>query len=88
MEQNRDPRNRWTFAFLFVFFLRFYLFIHERHTERQRFKQRKKQAPCREPDAGLYPRTPGSHPEPKADAQPLSHPGIPTFDFQSNIQRN
>ena len=26
---------------------------------------------------GLDPRTPGSHPEPKADAQPLSHPGIP-----------
>ena len=35
-----------------------------------------KQAPCREPDAGLDPRTPGSHPEPKADVQPLSHPGI------------
>ena len=27
---------------------------------------------------GLNPRTPGSHPEPKADAQPLSHPGAPT----------
>ena len=25
----------------------------------------------------LYPRTPGSLPELKADAQPLSHPGIP-----------
>ena len=30
---------------------------------------------CREPDVGLDPRTPGSRPEPKADAQPLSHPG-------------
>ena len=29
------------------------------------------------PNVGLDPRTPGSHPEPKADAQPLSHPGIP-----------
>ena len=29
------------------------------------------------PDVGLDPRTPGSHPEPKADAQPLSYPGIP-----------
>ena len=26
---------------------------------------------------GLDPRTPGSRPEPKADAQPLSHPGVP-----------
>ena len=26
---------------------------------------------------GLDPRTPGSQPEPKADAQPLSHPGVP-----------
>ena len=28
-------------------------------------------------DAGLDPRTLGSHPDPKADAQPLSHPGVP-----------
>ena len=34
-----------------------------------------------EPDEGLNPRTPGSHPEPKADAQPLSHPGPPKFYF-------
>ena len=31
----------------------------------------------REPNVGLSPRTPGSLPEPKADAQPLSHPGVP-----------
>ena len=30
-------------------FLRFYLFIHER----QRHRKREKQAPCREPNAGL-----------------------------------
>ena len=38
-----------------IFFLRFYLFIHETHTERktQRYRQREKQAPCREPDVGL-----------------------------------
>ena len=50
----------------FFFFLRFYLFIHERHTqregERQRHRQREKQAPCREPDVGLDPGSPGSHP--------------------------
>ena len=34
--------------------------------------------PCREPDAGLDPRTPRSRPEPKAVAQPLSHPGTPS----------
>ena len=44
--------------------------------ERQRHRQRVKQAPYREPDAGLDPRTLGSGPKPKANAQPLSHPGI------------
>ena len=48
----------------------------ERERERQRHRQREKQAPCREPDVGLDPRTPGSHPGPKADAQQLSHPGV------------
>ena len=33
----------------------------------------------RGPDAGLDPRTPGSFPDPKADAQPLSHPGALCF---------
>ena len=49
-----------------------------RDTQREeRHRQREKQVPCREPDAGLNPRTLGSRPEPKADIQPLSHPGIP-----------
>ena len=43
----------------YLFFLRFYLFIHERHKDRQRHRQWEKQAPCREPDGGLDPRTPG-----------------------------
>ena len=38
----------------------------ERERERQRHRQREKQAPCREPDAGLDPRSPGSHPGLKA----------------------
>ena len=38
------------------FFKRFYLFIHERH------RQREKQASCREPDVGLGPGTPGLGP--------------------------
>ena len=65
------------------FFLRFYLFIHETHRERGRHRQRQreKQAPYREPDVGLDPRSPGSCPEPKAEAQPLSHPGVPKRGF-------
>ena len=35
----------------------------------------------REPHAGLNPRTLGSRPEPKAGAQPLSHPGAPNPKF-------
>ena len=50
----------------YLIFLRFYLFIHERYREvereRQRHRQREKQVPCREPDVGLDPRSPGSGP--------------------------
>ena len=49
----------------------------ERERERQRLRQRETQAACREPDVGLLPGTPGSCPEPKADAQPLSHSRVP-----------
>ena len=50
-----------TMGFLF-FFLKIDSFIHSlmKDTERQRHRQREKQAPCREPDAGLDPRTPES----------------------------
>ena len=51
------------------------IYSRETHRERQRHRQREKQAPCEKPDEGLHPRTPGSQPELKADAQPLSHPG-------------
>ena len=53
--------------FLKVFSWRFkkkltfvYLLIRDREKERQRHGQREKQAPCRKPDVGLDPRTPGS----------------------------
>ena len=52
-----------------------------RDTQKQRHRQRDKQSPYREPNAELDPRTPGSRPEPKADVQPLSHPGTPLHDF-------
>lgn len=52
-----------------------------RNTERQRQRQREMQAPCKEPNPG----TPGSCPEPKADAQPLSHPGTHSVVFEWNV---
>ena len=63
------------------------LFIYDRKRERERereaeiHRQREKQAPCREPDVGLDPGTPGSCPGPKAGPKPLSHPGIPWITF-------
>ena len=62
------------------------MFIHERYREREAETQaegegeREKQAPCREPDVGLDPGSPGSCPEPKAGAKPLSHPGVPCVE--------
>ena len=67
-------------AFYFILF-KFYVFIHER----QRYRQRERQDPCGEPDVGLDPRTPGSGPEPKADAQPLSHPDAPMHSILNYI---
>ena len=59
-----------------------YLFMRDTHTERQRHRKReKKQAPCRQPDMGLDPGMQESHPELKADTQPLSHPGVPSNHF-------
>ena len=55
--------------------------------ERQRHRQREKQAPHGDLIVGLDPRTPGSHPEPKIDAQPLSHPDAPLLRiFKSDFQ--
>ena len=58
----------------FLFFLSFedFIYIFMRHRVRERHRQREKQAPCREPEVGLDPRTPGSLPGPKADTKPLS----------------
>ena len=56
-----------------------FLSFFVRDTERQKHRQREKQAPRGEPDAGFKPRTPGSRPERKADGQPLSllEPWVP-----------
>ena len=73
---------------VFCLFLRFYSFIHEKHTrrDRQRDRQREKQASCRKPNVGLDPRTLGSHPESKADTQPLSHPGAPHHPLPNDMR--
>ena len=59
------------------------MLIYSRETQRkrQRHRQREKQTPRRKPNVGLDPRTPGSCPEPKADAQPLSHPGVAISNY-------
>ena len=62
-----------------------FMYIHETHKERQRHRQREKQAPPGELNAGLSPRTLGSWPEPKGDSQPLSHPGTHGFHFLSAL---
>ena len=35
---------------------------------------------------GLDPRTPRSCPEPKAEVQPLSHPGVPTLANLNHVK--
>ena len=67
----------WGF-FLFKHFI--YLFMRDTGRERHRHRQREKQAPGREPDAGLDPRILGSCPGLKSGIQPLSHPGGPALN--------
>ena len=43
-----------------------FIYSRETHRERQRYRLREKQAPYREPDVGLDPRSPGSCPGLKA----------------------
>ena len=55
-----------------------FIYLFTRDTQREAETQAEGEAGSLrggEPDVGLDPRTPGSPPELKADAQPLSHPG-------------
>ena len=72
---------------LWFFFLRFYLFIHERQRdrERQRHRQREKQTLCREPDVGLNPGSPGSCPRPKAALNHWATQGCPAILLLTTI---
>ena len=61
--------------YLDIFFFKDFIYLFMRDTERER--EREKQAPHKEPDVGLDPRTPGSCPGPKVGAKLPSHLGIP-----------
>ena len=83
-----DANERWVFfpvlaLYFFIDSCTFLknLFMRDTERERQRHRQKEKQAPCGESNAGLDPRTPGSCPEQKADAQPLNHPGVPDLVY-------
>ena len=60
----------------------FYLFIDERHTEREAETQGEGEADSSQgAQYGTQSPDQGSQPEPKADAQPLSYPGIPMVNY-------
>ena len=70
------------------FFLRFYLFIYERHRKRGRdIGRRRSRIPAGSLIPDSIPGLPGSQPEPKADAQPLSHPGAPNSGYWDDFTR-
>ena len=77
--------NSITFNDISFFFLRFYLFIHERHMERETEAETLAEGEAGsmhwEPDVGIDPGSPGSHPGPKAGTKLLHHPGIPLMTF-------
>ena len=74
---HRSKLSTWKDFFFFNFKDFIYLFVRDTPREKQRHRQREKQAPCREFDVGLDPGTPGSCTGPKAGTKPLSHPGTP-----------
>ena len=70
------------FIFSVLFFERFYLFIHERHREREAETQAEGEAGSPQvAQCGTWSWDWDDAPEPKADAQPLSHLGVPHFQW-------
>ena len=66
-ETNITLYVNWNLFIIYLFLkILFYLFMRgterERERERQRHRQGEKQTPCREPDMGLDPGSPGSPP--------------------------
>ena len=60
--------------------------MRDTHTERQRHRQREKQAPSKEPDVGLHPGSPGSHPGLKAAPNRWAI-GAASFPFNQTVLR-
>ena len=58
-------------------FFKDFIYLFMRDTDREAETQAKGAPPCGEPDVGLDTRTLRSRPGPKAEAQPLNHPGAP-----------
>ena len=71
------------FFFRTLFFLIDFIYVFMIEAKIEAETQREKQAPWREPDAGLDPGSPGSRPRPKAGAKALSHTGVLSCDFSS-----
>ena len=59
--------------------------MRDTQRSRGRNKGRGREAPQRDANMGLNPGIPGSHPEPKADAQLLSHPGVPRLECSADF---
>ena len=81
-------KKMWVVCLFFV--LKIYVFIHDRHREREAETQAEGEAgSLQEPNAGLDPGSgiPGSHPEPKAEAQQLSHPDIQNKKTKKNFKK-
>ena len=55
--------------------------MRDTERERQKHRQREKQAPRGDPDVGLDPGATGPCPEPKRNIQPLCHPGAPMINL-------
>ena len=84
-EEKASWRRQCWGSVLFFFKDFIYLFMKDTHTQRQRHRQKEKQAPHKEPNEGTRSWIPGSGPEPKADIQPLSHPGVPGLSFKGSV---
>ena len=73
-------------TFVFFFFLRFYLFIHERHREREAETQAEGEAGSMQgARCGTRPRVSRITPWAEGSAKPLSHPGIPNIFLKDFI---
>ena len=67
---------------IIFFFLRFYLFIHERHTQREAETQVEGEAGSTQgARRGIRSRDPRTSPWAEGGTKPLSHPGIPDIIF-------